>query len=558
MYEEKDSLKFGYYSAGVLDSMDCKVASPLLNIPGGSFDGELYITPKFILNHSEFQNFNQREVSHKFTYTSLPHIGFNYAFGSKGTQFLKVDYEQALNSKILLNFKINQNSSNGFLKNSGFSFRDFSFNLRKNGRFYSAKFEGDYSYQKLALNGGVIEDSTLISQGLEYVDVLNGTSSGSFSEIKKNNYTLKNQFNFSKDSTKQFGVSTLHKFKTNNRVFNEVFTSTKYSIINIDSNTTRDQFQLASIENAGGFYLKHRKMYFDALISHRYWNVQNLGNHRDTSEISMLSNLHFVSAKHSFSNQFAFNLVGAKNEWSNQTHFSTSFNKFDLNADALVEQKLPLPIQRSYFSNNYNYQLANYQLQTRFFGNLDLNFEANRNVKFGVNSSFAFLKNNYYFINSVWRNDTLKTNLSSIISIYSSLTYKKFTFQPRCNFSVQSKELNLLPDYHLSARLFLKGKAFKSKKLEYIYGVDLSYISNYRLVGYNYQLEMYTLTNSMKEFKAMLNLNAFIGIAMNEFRMFLKVNNLGYLWNDKTNQQLIGYPIQKNYIQLGITWDFFN
>jgi hypothetical protein len=118
--------------------------------------------------------------------------------------------------------------------------------------------------------------------------------------------------------------------------------------------------------------------------------------------------------------------------------------------------------------------------------------------------------------------------------------------------------LNLLPDYHLSARLFLKGKAFKSKKLEYIYGVDLSYISNYRLVGYNYQLEMYTLTNSMNEFKAMLNLNAFIGIAMNEFRMFLKVNNLGYLWNDKTNQQLIGYPIQKNYIQLGITWDFFN
>ena len=46
--------------------------------------------------------------------------------------------------KFLIIFFINQNSSQGILKNSDFTSRSFQINLRRNGKFYSFKLEGNY------------------------------------------------------------------------------------------------------------------------------------------------------------------------------------------------------------------------------------------------------------------------------------------------------------------------------------------------------------------------------------------------------------------------------
>jgi hypothetical protein len=67
-----------------------------------------------------------------------------------------------------------------------------------------------------------------------------------------------------------------------------------------------------------------------------------------------------------------------------------------------------------------------------------------------------------------------------------------------------------------------------------------------------------TLNQSKSTFESMVNVGAFFGITINEFRMYARMSNIGYFWNNRLNQQLVGYPIQKNLIQLGITWDFFN
>ena len=56
----------------------------------------------------------------------------------------------------------------------------------------------------------------------------------------------------------------------------------------------------------------------------------------------------------------------------------------------------------------------------------------------------------------------------------------------------------------------------------------------------------------------MTNLSAFLGFSIGEFRFFTRMENIGYFWNDKSNEVLVGFPIQKNFIRLGLTWDFFN
>ena len=99
---------------------------------------------------------------------------------------------------------------------------------------------------------------------------------------------------------------------------------------------------------------------------------------------------------------------------------------------------------------------------------------------------------------------------------------------------------------------------FKAKKLEGIYGVDFSYVSKYRLLNYNYRIDVFTTENQLINFHTMTNLSAFFGFSLGEFRFYTRIENIGYFWNNSDNQIVVGYPIQKNFIRLGITWDFFN
>jgi hypothetical protein len=559
VYSEKDTLKYGYRSSGSIDSMDIKVSGILTNIPGGSFGNQSYLTNDFLMNHAQFQLLQGNTLNQSFKFSALPHIGFNYSFGSKGTQLLNVDYEQAFKKNVLLNVFINQNSSQGVLKNSDFTSRSFQINLRRNGKFFSFKLEGNYSYKKTKLNGGVYNDSTILSNGLEYVNVLSSTANKTYSEHKNVNLLIDNHFNVLKDSLRFLGLITRHHLKIDNRVYNEQMTSlSNYNHYYIDSFITRDQFQLASLKNGAGIFTKLRNVYFDALLNYRYWNTQNITIHHDTSEVDLSSSLKVLNKKYSFVNSFNFNLIGAKNEWSNETSISTKISKLHASIYGKVEQKLPIPFQRYYYSNNYTTTLSNYQLQSRILLNGSLKYVFDSLKQVGVEATSLTMNNNYFFIDSVWRNDILKSFSNTSLTVFGSYTFRKITIQPRCVFSFPTSNFQYVPKYNLNARIFRKGRAFKSKKLEYIYGADISWISDYKLMNYSRVLDVMTLNQSKSSVESMVNVGAFFGITINEFRMYARMSNIGYFWNNRLNQQLVGYPIQKNLIQLGITWDFFN
>jgi hypothetical protein len=56
----------------------------------------------------------------------------------------------------------------------------------------------------------------------------------------------------------------------------------------------------------------------------------------------------------------------------------------------------------------------------------------------------------------------------------------------------------------------------------------------------------------------LFNLGAYTSIEIETFRFFLKVNNLGYLWNDLQWNYIEGIYLPELTVRVGITWDFWN
>lgn len=558
----QDTLKYGYHSAGSIDSIDIKVSGSFSNVPGNSIYNDFIFSNLGQLANSNFllnDISNLIDYNKRYKFTASPHLGFNYAFGSKGTQNLNFDYQQALNKNWSLNLLFYQNSSQGMMKNSSFSNKMLNYEIRKKGKRYLTQIIMQYGSKSIAQNGGAIGDSSILYLGLEYADVRHtsfkeNSALHKFAAVQWSNY-----FNFLNDSLKGLGIVTSHDYKIKNRVYKEEINSySNYSSIYIDSLNTRDQYQVASIANSAGFYLQKNNTYFDVLAKYKYWDYQNLAQHRDTTEINLVSNLNLNFKGVSFKNSFDFNIVGAKNEWIDKLSFTKSFAKINAGFNIMTSSKLPVPFQRFYHANNFEYLTQNLKLQTNNSAQIDFSYTFDSIKNIAVSAKYNQLLNNYFFIDSVWRNDTLNSINVFSISVFGTYNYKKIHFQPRFMYNQFSNNFKYIPQFQFNSRLYLKGKAFKSKKLEFAYGVDVKFNSFYELAGYIPVLDVITFNNPTQYFTGMLNMDAFFNISLKEFRMYAKYNNIGYFWSNRLNQQLLGYPIQKNYIQLGITWDFVN
>ena len=553
LFTEKDSICFSHRTGGQIDSLDMSFSSSISTAPGGTLNTiNSTISPNFIFERFGLQNFRNTIFNKQMVFSGIPHLGFSYSFGSKGTQFLHFDYQHALSKKTLLNLNYQRNSSNGFLRNSKYSDNTFSIQLRKNNKFYSYYLESTYSSKMTSLNGGVTNYDNIDSQGLEFLPVNNSYAKNN---IKIASFKLNNYFNLLNDSINAIGIVTKHQYELTSREFLDEKSLKNW---NIDSVKTRDQYRLASIRNSSGLYLKSKKTYFDFLIQHRYWDYQNLGIHHDTSEINLTSTFQIDLKRLSLKNDALFNLIGAGGEWSNKSSLSTDYNKLKICGTMQVEQKWPEAFQRFYFSNNYSYKLEAFKLQSRLNTSISVIYNLNDYDFFKISYSNSILHNNYFFINSSWRNDTLNLISINSISLNGNIKFGYFNIQPNVTINIPSSNFFYIPKTTINTRFFVKKKMFKAKKMEGIYGVDFAWISTYNLMSYNSVMDVFTVTDSKSVFHSITNLSAFVGFSIGEFRFYSRMENIGYFWNDKSNQILVGYPIQKNFIRLGLTWDFFN
>ena len=552
--QEIDTVNYSYRTGGELDSVDFSYSFPMSTFSGGVLDGlNNYLSTNLIYSNPSLLNFVKRPIYSKMKFSALPHLGFSYSFGGNGTQFVHFDYQHSAKST-LLNIEYNRSSSSGFIRNSDFLKNDLNVQLTRLGTNVDFLFLGSFGNKDIGLSGGVLDDAFIDEQGVSFLPVKYDNARSIF---KTADVTFSNFYHKKKDSLSYSskGIQSFHSFNSVSREFSNDVLLSSY---NYDSIITRDQYRTAVLQNGLGVYVKNDRLFLNVLAKQRYLHYQNLGVHSDTSELSITSDFDYSNGRVRLKNEFSFNLVGAGRERYNNSFFSFELKGLEFSGEVLYSKLWPLFNQRKYYSNLYDLNLLEFDLQTKFKQSLIMkkNMLNNQSVHFQL-SNYT-MRNNYFFIGDKWRNDTLSSINMQTLELGGGLNYKHFYFNPTFSLNFISNNLNLAPNYVLNSRMFVKGKLFKAKKMEAIFGVDVSYFSSYNTLSYNPVVDAFVFSNDISRFNDYFSFSTYFGFEISEFRMYARIENLQYSLIDKRNQIVTGYPVQPNFVRLGVTWDFFN
>lgn len=490
----------------------------------------------------------------KMKFSALPHLGFSYTFGGGGAQYIRSEYQQAFSHKHLLNIYYDRNGTNGLMRRSTFSHHNVSLLYNFIDKRFTTHLKANYNQFKVDHPGGLATDSLINDFGLEFspVQKLDANSVNKSSDIEWDNF-----INFLNDSLTGFGIKTGHCFSIKNRVYteNDVNLDSIYAQINIDSVNTRDQFNLASISNGAGLYFKRKEFYIDGQVDYLYWSYQNLARRQDSVEINLASRLFLEFKKLEIINEFKMNIVGGFNTLDNLTQLNVKLKKIKWNSSVLVRNEAPQVFQRQYFANNSNYSWNDFKLRQRVSVRSQINISlAQDRVNGSVFGSHHIINNNFFFDGTKWSNDSLVRNFTEL-GVAGSLKFGVFNFHPRFTYFIDPT--GFMPETSVGARIFLKGKLFKAKKLEAMIGVDARYLSDFKNNGYISRLDTYSYSSN-SSFSSEFNLDAYVALGFGQFNFYVKMENIGYFWNDKTNTVFNNYTVGTNQLQIGITWDFFN
>lgn len=551
---EYDTLSINHRMLGSFDSTD--VLSGTLPT---TFDGGIGIlsTEGFSLHrlNNDFggQRFNQQLPNQQLKFSALPFIGFAYSFGAQGTQFIRAEYAQAFTDSLVLNINYLGNIGNGFLRSATFRSNRVNLNLEWKSRMYTMKLDGSFYTDSLDHNGGLTTDTIIETFGLDFTPVFKSNAAA------KNTYAraaLTNYFHLNSASINRFGVLSRHVYDIKYRAYHEDDTlSGIYNEINIDPTTTYDRTNLARIQNSAGAFFVRENKYIDFQIGHTYWSNLNLGNDFDTTEIDIESNLRWDFRRLLLKNKLKQNIIGGFGAFTEEASIQFNQLKWNVSGNLSINRVAPLPFQRSYFGNNYSYKLDDIKLENRLMigGKASYNIKGD-SVFVGASINSLAIRDAYVFEDTMW-NQTGALNALQL-GVHGQFQLGKLHFHPRVIYSIEPNEY--LPQIQTYGRVYFKSTIFKAKKLLLAIGLDGSYTSSYQPRGFTPSMDAYTWNQTSTSTKGMANAHFFTTIEISTFRFFIRYENIGYFWNDKTSSEFYNYPIASQRVRIGLTWSFFN
>jgi hypothetical protein len=556
---ETDTLKIGYRIGGKIDSVDYNSGNLSSSVPGGLYDLKTpIINPLFIFQFPGGQRFYGLNPFEKIRFCGLPHLGFSYVFGTNGFQAIRAEYQQAFHHNFLLNIDYNNAKSNGVARSSAFAHHHLSLQLVRLGVHYSFELQGMLETSNVHQYGGIKNDSLIDHYPLDFLPV---TKPNAQSHTKRVRIIQSNYFDFLKDSTRALGLVTTHELTIKKFSYSESDSinglSSLYPIINYDSSVTADQHQWSQFSNGIGFFTHSKNSKLKAGVNAKFWNFQNLGRYYDTLELNLVGNYQYATKHFYLDNQTDLNLVGAKNEFSNYFRLNQSGKKYIADFHVNYENKLPDYYQRYAYGNTYNANPSTIEKQQRFNAGVSYVRSLGKTTLTG-SYSYTDAKNNYFFSVDRWRNDVVKHLNFHQFSLSVNWHYKILSIQPVYQLTLNTKAYELIPQHALLARVFLKKQVFKSRKMEAILGMDASIYSAYQRLGYVSSVSAFDVTTTSVLSSGYSNLHLFGGFQLDEFRFFVRAENLGYYWMKPQVKVLNGYPIIPLQLKVGITWDFFN
>jgi hypothetical protein len=151
------------------------------------------------------------------------------------------------------------------------------------------------------------------------------------------------------------------------------------------------------------------------------------------------------------------------------------------------------------------------------------------------------------------------------MNFYRAYLKLNYNFQKICTeayyqFSYVSATTSIkyIPSHLANLRIGYKSKVFKAGKMIVYTGLDFAFVSQYERIGFLPNVMSWDVSESYGLGSAYSNLHWFGGFQIDEFRFFLRAENIGSFWTDRNIDVQNGYPIGALQLRVGITWDFFN
>jgi len=556
-YQSKvDTITYAHRIGGSLDSIDLLNGSNSATFPGGGWNTRSNIlTTNFILNSPSGQLFWSLPQFKPFKFSGLPHLGVAYMFGSTAQQYVKAEYEQSFRQNVMLNVDYEKRSSNGILRNSAFDHEQVALSLKKVGLTYSFDLRSAYNSSKISQSGGIVADSLPRDYALGFIPV-NRTDSEV--KTKRANVGFSQYLDFVKDSTKASGVFMDSEFKLKKFNLNESDTIYGlYPVIHFDSLQTSDQHQHSSISASPGIFYSDRYSSIKLSPSVNYWRFYNLGRFNDTLEIGSNGEIEIHRKKTQLLWKGNVNFVGAQGEWKQGVQLKYISPLIGLSLHSDVQSVLPDYYQRYALGNNASPIGPHWDRQFRQYHEVRIT-EDLKKIFFELNLNYSNARNNYWFVDSTWRNDTL-TDISNFqLGATVAKNFGLLHLQLNYKFTKSIDQLNYIPQNQLFTRVYVKGGIFKARKMIAYAGIEAGYLSTYQALGYLPQVAALSFLPTGRTLPNQTVLHFYSGFQIEDFKFFFRLENLQSFWADKTNQSILGYPVAPFQIKLGITWDFFD
>jgi hypothetical protein len=551
-FTEIDSIKSTYSSAGKLSSIDLSTGH-LLSTLGFASNQPFLFDPLNLLYTG--LTFNSLQPTKSIRYSSLPHIGFAYSFGSSGFQFAKFQYTQAFSNKWIINLDYKNQQTNGVLRNSAARNQLVNLKISKQSKIVESLLLANYAVQTFGWNGGISEDSLSLSYSPELIPVLKNDAISTRKEVLIN---WMNYIHLFADSSQKTGAYFNTDFHSRNRIYRETGElSSQYNQIFVDSFETYDHVQISSQSNEIGFFTARKSWKFATGINQAFWNYRNGILYRDTLEVDLHQAFSLKFPSLNIEQNFSFNLLGRGQSWKNVVSMHKKWKKSSLKGSWNIENSWPELFQRHYFSNNINYQLPIYELQ--FKNKLDLSYDLlvnKNNLHFKI--SHLYLKNPYFFNGATWSNTLINTMNSVSATVSSDIKYKSLTISPSYSFYSLPSNWKFYPNHLIKLRLSVERGVLKKRKLISYFGIEPQMIGRFSPLSIYPSMDVFIISTNLPSQSAFLDLALFAGFELKGFKFFARAENLGYFWNNRMLQLAKGYPIPPMQIQIGITWDFWN
>ncbi len=559
VFHKVDTLKADFRSGGKSnDSLDLYFAEKQTTLPGGTQNNPFGVNGNDYFNF--FQSLPKQYRTNKIggpTFTALPHAGFMYSVGSGGLQYLHADYQQTLRGNLHFALNYTRNVSATLYKQNAFSSDAFTLSIAKYGLHWSHLLEGSASNSVRTLNGGVVKDDKMLSlYSLEYTPIQKSNALDSSKRYLLHHQTVWNFLRKDSLSKLETGITFNNTLRVDHRIFRESDSISKLYAFFIDPSFTRDLSQWSLLENGVGYFLKTKVNTTEIGINRVYWIYKtNALQVKNAINITLSSKWNFERTSVNYG--FMQNLVGQGHQFSHNLSIINKQEKFSNSLELSFSQLVPEPFQRLYFGNTIGWNMP--VIQKQGLTSILFTFSGKGKMKSQIKLGYKQMNNTYFFLHDQWRNDTLSQIQQFYISASCNLSAGNFHLQPRFTLNHLIGATNLLPKYDVRGRLFWKKKLHGNEKYELILGTDVFLKSSYSLLSFDSRLSAFSMINpSGKVYSSVVQLDAFVGIAIDEMRFYFKYENIDNSWNDRTNRIVDGYPVMPKILRIGLTWDFLN